>query len=254
MNLKGAILSALACALAACSTPLVYPDIPSMQHKMGYVHDWDELAERTAATFVSECQCDKRVVFVAPGPSDMPFAGVYRKLLEEKLAQRHVVVKENAADALVVSFDVQAFLYGDDRRKKPADYFSFWSTATALTLLARAPSSTPVLPAISRLPLVSSGLSLDNYAGIAAGAGPVLDLLAEMNDTTNAEVLLTVTVRSGEYLHYSDSTEFYIHPSDLPFYWTRFPDFTPQLKSADSPVVSLRVRSADESEKREPPK
>jgi hypothetical protein len=110
MNRNALISSALACGLAACAAPMVKPDGPSMQPRIGYVKDWDELAQRTADHFVSQCQCDKRVVFVAPGQANMPFGTAYRHLLEDKLLRKGVAVSENALPASVVlTFEVQTF-------------------------------------------------------------------------------------------------------------------------------------------------
>jgi hypothetical protein len=47
------------------------------------------------------------------------------------------------------------------------------------------------------------------------------DDLASVYDTSRAEVLLTVSVSDGTYLRYSDSTEFYVRPSDLVRYSAR---------------------------------
>jgi hypothetical protein len=120
MKFRQLIPSVAACILAACSAPMVTPDGPTMQPRAGYVKDWDELAERTASQFVSRYQGDKSAVFVAPGPSDMPFASAYRKLLEDKLLQRQVRISETAVPAsTVVTFSVQTFLYAHDGRLVP---------------------------------------------------------------------------------------------------------------------------------------
>jgi hypothetical protein len=141
MKFKLLTPSLLACLLAGCAAPMVTPDGPSMQSKMGYVKDWDELAQRTAAHFVSQCQCDKRVVFVAPGPSDMPFATAYRKLLEDKLLKQGVSVSENSLPASVVlTFQVQAFLYGKDNMPLPVIW---WPVAGAFDEIASIYETTP---------------------------------------------------------------------------------------------------------------
>jgi hypothetical protein len=91
-----------------------------MQSRVGFVKDWDALAEQAADRFVTQCQCDKRVVFVAPGPAHMPFATAYRHLLEDKLLRRGIAVSENAVPASVVlTFDLQTFLYDHTGRAVP---------------------------------------------------------------------------------------------------------------------------------------
>jgi hypothetical protein len=119
MNLKP-FTPVLAALLTACAAPMVSPDGPSMQARVGFVKDWDELAGRTASRFAAQCQCDKRVVFVAPGPAHMAFATAYRHLLEDKLLRKGIVVSENALPASVVlTFDVQTFLYDHTGRAVP---------------------------------------------------------------------------------------------------------------------------------------
>jgi hypothetical protein len=123
MYFKPLIPSALACLLAGCAAPMVSPDGPSMQSRVGYVKDWDKLAEQSAAHFVAQCQCDKRVVFVAPGRSDMPFGTAFRHLLEDKLRRSGARVAENALPATaVVRFEVQTFLYDHNGRPVPSEF------------------------------------------------------------------------------------------------------------------------------------
>jgi hypothetical protein len=141
MNFKPLLPSVLACALAGCAAPMVTPEGPSMQSKVAYVKDWDELAQRTANHFVSQCQCDKRVVFVAPGPSHMAFASAYRKLLEDKLLKNGVEVSENALPASVVlTFQVQAFLHDKDNMPLPVIW---WPVAGAFDEIASIYQTTP---------------------------------------------------------------------------------------------------------------
>lgn len=115
---------------------MVKPDGPTMQSRIGFVKDWDELAARTANRFAAECQCDKRAVFVAPGPSEMPFATAYRRLLEEKLLSRGVAVTENAVPAsVVITFQVQPFLYDHTGRLMPAVWLPLGEVLDDLTSL-----------------------------------------------------------------------------------------------------------------------
>lgn len=134
MKMKFTVLAATGCLLTACAAPMVKPDGPSIQPRVGFVKDWDELADRTAANFVAQCQCDKRVVFVAPGPAEMPFATAYRKLLEDKLIRKGVAVSENALPASVVlTFEVQTFMYDHTGRLLPAVWIPLGAALDSLT-------------------------------------------------------------------------------------------------------------------------
>ncbi|MGB8366432.1 MAG: hypothetical protein ACLQUZ_04820 [Rhizomicrobium sp.] len=205
MNFKPAIPSVLALALAACSAPLVTPDPPTFQHKAAHVNDWHGLADRTAEHFATSLNGNRPTVFVAPGPADTPFATAYRTLLEQELIQRNFPVAETASGAIVLRFDVQTFLHGNNDSKLPVRPDTIVTTALALGLELRHVAG------------------LDTGAGIAAGAGPVLDILETMYDTTNAEVLLTVTESDGTRLRDIYSETVYIHPSELRFYWPQIP-------------------------------
>lgn len=218
-------LPVLAVLLAGCSAPLVAPSGPTFQSKIGHAADWNALADRTAARFAESAQGDKTVVFVAPGPADMPFAAAYKSLLEQDLLEKGFRVQETASGAAVLRFGVQTFLYrNSDDKPFPAGYASFWTTLYALG---------------SQLRNVSS---IDTGAAIVAGAGPLVDILKSMGDTTKAEVLLTLTVTDGTRLLYRDSETLYVHPEELPFYWTHVSDFSPQVRQADAVEVSLPVR------------
>lgn len=222
-----AILSAaLVVSLTACASPLAVPKLPSFQAKATQNADWSELAYRTAGRFVRWLGATPSAVYIAPGPSDMPFAAAYRNALEQELHQRGIRVQETASDATVLRFDVQTFWYKDQHQKWPVEYGTFWTTAAALGAQARD---------ISRV---------DTSMAVAGGAGPVMDILMAMFDTTNAEVALTVTVYDGSRLAYRDGETLYIRPTELPFYWSKMPDFVPQAKQHAPEDVVLPVRAA----------
>ena len=223
--MKYVALPLLALVLVGCAEPLVTPKPPTFQSKADHVSDWADLADKAAEHLASTLDGNKPEVYVAPGPADMPFAVAFRKLLEQDLLLRHFPVKESAAGALVVRFDTQTFLYRNNSHKFPVEYASFWTTVSALGLQLR------------------NVAGLDTGAAIAAGAGPVLDALAEMTDTTNAEVLVTLTVADDKGLYYRDTRTLYIYPTELPFYWTSVPDFSAQSDSLPPLTdVSLPVR------------
>lgn len=246
MKSKPVLLGILSLTLAGCSAPLVAPDPPVFQSKMGHATDWSALADRTAERF-AEVYGNMTPVYVEPGPADMPFAVAYRSFLEQDLLQRRFTVLETArpmasaqADCtqsgcpiresvsapVVLRFGVQTFLYrnGDDKLF-PIDYATFWTTLGAIGVQLRNVSS------------------LDTAGAIGAGAGPVLDILASMADTTKAEVVLTLTVSGGDRLLYRDSETVYVHPEELPLYWTHVPDFVPQERQPDIIETALPVRA-----------
>jgi hypothetical protein len=121
MTFKSAVLSVVACALAACTAPMTYPNGPTMQMRANWVRDWDHLADEAAFDFMSRCQCDRSTVFVMARQPQLPFANAYRKLLEEKLLGRGATVSESAVRArTILTFDVQTFLYDHTGRILPA--------------------------------------------------------------------------------------------------------------------------------------
>jgi hypothetical protein len=225
MKLQAIILIGLALALTSCASPLVIPKPPSLQAKVTHSADWSALAGRSVTHLVDGLSTPPSAVYVAPGPSDMPFAIAFRSLLEAKLLARGVRVQETATGAVVLRFEVQSFWYKDERQKLPVEYASFWTTAAVLGAQARNISS------------------IDTALGVAGAAGPVMDILKAMFDTTNAEVALTLTVFDGTHLSYRDSETFYIRPTELPFYWSQVPDFVPQSNPPTPQEIALPVRA-----------
>lgn len=236
---SGAIfLFALPFLLTACSSPLVMPSPPTFQSKVTHASDWRALAESTASQFAASHD-HNTPVFVAPGPSDMPFAVAFRSQLEEALLQKGFRVVETASElavvgssgepletvsqATVLRFGVQAFLYKNDDGK-PVPYGTALTTAFA---------------AGSQLRHITS---LDTGVAIAGGSGPLWDILSSLYNTTKAEVLIDISIYNGTHLEYRNSEPFYIHPSELNFYLTNIPDFSPQIKSQPVTEVSLPVR------------
>lgn len=218
--------SAMAIALAGCAAPLVRPNALTWQSKVEHVHNWQALADRTVADFTATQHATQLPnIYVAMGPADMPFAQIYRKNLEQAFVRRGYPVVENAWDAVVVNYDTQTFLYGQGNKKTLVDYWSLWSTAGAVGTQLRHISS------------VDTGV----FAGFATG--PVLDFLASVNDTTEAEVAVTTTVTDGRHLHYVNTESFYVQPTDLVFYFTQLPASAPQaLPASVARTVTLPVR------------
>lgn len=224
--------------LTACTAPLVSPKPPTFQSKATHVTDWRALAERMANRFAATHD-RSTPVFVAPGPPDMPFAVAYRNQLEQALLRRGYDVVETSTEetiasgtdqilstyslATVLRFEVQTFLYRNSDAK-PVPYATALAAAYAVGLQMRHVSS------------------LDTGAAIAGGAGPIVDILASLYDTTKAEVVVNLNVYGGTHLKYRDSETFYVHPSEIGFYATGVPDFLPQAKGQMVTEVSLPVR------------
>jgi hypothetical protein len=224
MRIEAIILGISAALLNACASPLAVPKPPSFQEKVTHSADWSALAGRTASHFVRSVGLLPSAVYVAPGPSDMPFASAFRNLLEQELLERGVRVQETATGATVLRFEVQPYWYMNERQKLLGDYASFWTTAAALGAQAR------------------NITSVDTALAVAGGTGPVLDILWSMFDTTNAEVTLTVTVFDGQRLTYRNGNTFYIRPTELPFYWSQVPGVVPQARPIVPQEVALPVR------------
>jgi len=228
--MKGRIaaLAAVAVALSGCVSPLVQPAAPSFQPKLSHQGDTRALAEAAAQSFALRVKtADKPLVYVAPGPGDMAFAGVFRTDLEQALMARGYAISRTGVGAEILNFDVQPFLYGSDRHKYLVEYASFWTTAANVGW---------------ELSQTSRSVGTRFFEG--GLIGPVIDFLDAMDQTTRAEVVVNLSVVDANRVYYLDSRTAYVHPADLPFYMTRLPKTAPQMMSTDpagSPVVPLRV-------------
>lgn len=220
----------LACAaLAGCADPLVTLNEPSAQYKTAHPVDWQNLADRQVDAFAATLHASPPTVYVAPGPADMPFAAAYRTYLEEALMARGYPISQRSGDSVVLSFRVQSFLYGEDGRRFPADYATFWTSLGAIGAELRHISS------------LDTGL-----AGLAI-AGPVTDVLREIGGKTRAEAIVTLSVEDPDRVHYLSSESIYLKPQDLPLYWTKLAPAAPMTMPTETsldterlPVVSLR--------------
>ena len=146
------------------------------------------------------------------GPSDMQFAAIYRRYLEQALMKHGYSVVETSADAVVLNTEVQTFVYGNNSDDKQLfDYNTFWTS----------------------LADVGYGIStintVDGALWTVGVAGPAFDVLDAMNRTTNAEVTVTTSVSDASRLYYTDTESFYVKPTDLPFYWTAQRPGSPQV-------------------------
>jgi len=198
-----------------------------MQYRVGHAVDWQALADRSVSRFAATLHTTPPSVFVAPGPADMPFARAFRKDLEAALMRRGYPVSETAENAVLLNFDVQTYLYGARNEKRLVQYATFWTTLGAIGTQLRHISS------------------YDTGVAVGAAAGPLFDILQSINDTTPAEVTLTLTVTDRTRLHYTDAENFYVQPNDLPLYWTNVPDSAPQpISTTELTTVSLPVVGA----------
>jgi hypothetical protein len=212
-------------AVVGCSAPLVHPNPPTMQYKVQHAVDWQAFADRSIDRFAATLHTSAPNVFVAPGPADMPFARAFRKNLEIALMRHgYPVVETSDGGSVVLNFDVQTYLYGARNEKRLVQYATFWTTVGGIATQLRHIAS------------------YDTAVAVAAVAGPVFDVLNSINDTTPAEVSVTLTVTDNTRLHFKDAENFYVQPNDLPFYWTNVPDASPQsISTTPSTTVTLPV-------------
>jgi hypothetical protein len=155
--------------------------------------------------------------------ADTEFARAFKGFVTEKLlAANYPVTNDPASAGAILKFDVQWLVYTDvDGNKKPlTSYASLYTTAAALG---------------GQLRHISS---VDTALAAGWGVGLVFDFLAALNDTTNAEVILTTKIEDRENVHYLRTETFYVKPTDLTFYMPP-PEDEPGL-----PVVTLPVTPA----------
>jgi len=227
-SLAIAVAVAAGLSLAGCVSPLVKPAPLTLQPKVAHAANIQQLANSAARKFALTVKIsDKPLVYVAPGPSDMPFAATFKSELEQALMAQGFSVSQNALGAEVLNFEVQPFLYGSDRQKHLLEYNSFWTTWANIGYQ------------ISQM-----NHSVGSSFAVAGVIGPVFDVLSAMDQSTPAEVVLKLSVVDVNRVFYAQSQRFYVHPADLPFYMTRLPMSAPQNMVADArglAVVPLRV-------------
>jgi hypothetical protein len=119
MIAKVGLVCLVSLMVANCAAPAVSPNPTTSQAKPSHVVDWKALAEQATANFATVYQTQRPTVFVAPGPADMPFAITYKSDLEMALIHRGFSIAQSAPGAVVLSFEVQTFLYGRDTPYPP---------------------------------------------------------------------------------------------------------------------------------------
>jgi hypothetical protein len=228
MYIRAAIAVTACMSLSGCAAPLVRPNGIVMQSKVEHASDWQRLARNSAVAFKGTLHTDPPKIYVAPGPSDMPFATAYKKYMEGELLRLGYPVVQSAVGAVVLNFDVQTYWYGGftGNQKRLVEYASFYTTIGS---------------AIAEMRHMNSP---ETKIAKALAAGPIVDILASLNDTTRSEVILTLTVSDESRVHYMATDTFYIQPSDIPLYMTQMPASVPQaMQAAPLTVVPLRVTS-----------
>jgi hypothetical protein len=131
----------------------------------------------------------------------------------------------SARNAAVVNYSAQTFYYNGAGLKHPIDYATFWTTAAAFGIVA------------ADAAWDAGGAALAVFA-----AGPALDRLFLAGDITNAEVVLTASVISDNQILYQNTETFYVNPSDLPLYWSQFPEQQIATQTVSLPLETRRIR------------
>jgi len=170
---------------------------------------WRTIAAQTADDLIeSKTVVDKGPVFVASENSDSAFNKAFKEYLANAFLQRGISVTKKPGNAVaVVNFKTETYLYTEKGQdKSPFDKKTFWALLYTL--------SDDFLE-LSRSALEINLLTL----------GVVWDILDAKNKTTDAEVVLTVTVEDFNYIKYKKSNEFYIQRNDLMLYWS---DYAPR--------------------------
>lgn len=248
---RAALAVGVVALLCGCQTPYVFPKPLSLQSRVDSVYDWERLAYRMLAVVPN----DQRFEAVFPSPNAIARTGVgatplyvawetnggsdfdkaFRTLLEKALVQRGYTVVQSPQGAVTVSFSTQSFLYDSDHNSHILES----PTALAVT--------STIVGQFHRVRNLDTGL------GVGLATTPFVDLLATLDDKTDAEVLVSITVgddvsiadkltvaaaknaSANRRVLYRCTETLYVKPSDLHFY----------LSSQSPPVVSLPVRGSE---------
>ena len=167
---------------------------------------WHDLAKQTVLN-LSTVQEGRLLsagpVYVALGSTDSAFDKAFRDYLISTLTENGVVVSKRASKSVaVINFKAETYLYTDkEQEKSPLDKKSFWAFMYKFTG-------------------DWGDMSRDAREVSLFSLGLLWDILEAKNKTTDAEVVLTVTVEDFETVKYKKNTEFYIKRNDLMLYWT----------------------------------
>lgn len=178
---------------------------------------WRHLADQTSDSLLEkETLVGKGPVYIASETSDSAFDKAFKEYLTNAFLSKGIPVskKANAASA-VVNFKAETYLYtkkGED--KSPLNKKTFW--AFLYTLKNQVKGMTGGETEITLMTL-----------------GILWDVLDAKNMTSDAEVVLTVSVEDFNSIRYKKSTEFYIERNDLMLYWSDKAPYPNQLTNVD---------------------
>ena len=214
-------LTALAVlSFAGCAAPLVKPNPPAWQYRVDHPTDVSSLADRTATAFVQKLHLAGTSVFVAPGPADMPFASAFRKYLEIALLKQGCTVSESSDGSTVLNYDIQTFLIDRSGQKRLVNYASFWGLVGAIT------------------EALHGHLSVDQTVGATLIGDVAVDVIAELDRTTSAEVVVFENAQTRSKVLYADAESFYVPSSHLPTYMSQVPEAAPRFSPGDAPPLN----------------
>jgi len=204
----------LALALLGCSqTPRVSIRDYEEQNIGLVAKHWRTLANQTAESLIDKQSLHgKGSVFIATESSDSAFDKAFKDYLTTAFLDKGVPVSKKANSAVsVVNFKAETYLYtkkGED--KSPLNKKTFWAFLYTLNN-----QLVDMTRGEKEITLLSLGL--------------LWDILDAKNMTSDAEVVLTVTVEDFNSVRYKKSTEFYIERNDLMLYWSDKAPYPAQL-------------------------
>lgn len=179
---------------------------------------WRSIASQTADSLITtQSVVGKGPVFVAAENSDSAFNKAFKEYLTSAFIEKGIPVSKKANNATaVVNFKAETYLYtkkGED--KSPFDKKTFWAVLYTLGNDFKEMAKSDL-----EINLLTLGL--------------VWDMLDAKNKTTDAEVVLTVTVEDFNSVKYKKSTEFYIERNDLVLYWSDKAPYSSLLTNSES--------------------
>lgn len=205
-------------ALVGCSqTPRVTLRDYEEQNVGLVAKHWRHLADQTSDGLLErESLVGKGPVYIASETSDSAFEKAFKEYLTNSFLSKGIAVskKANAATA-VVNFKAETYLYtkkGED--KSPLNKKTFWAFLYSLNNQIK-----DMAQADKEITFLTLGL--------------LWDVLDAKNMTSDAEVVLTVSVEDFNSIRYKKSTEFYIERNDLMLYWSDKAPYPNQLTNLD---------------------
>jgi hypothetical protein len=207
LTIKVAFLCSIAVISIGCSqTPRVNINEFDSQDIGLVAKHWRNLARQTAKNVaISEGNKFNHggSVYVAPGNTDSAFDKAFRDYLISAFSENGITISKRSSKAnTVLNFKAETYLYTDkDKEKSPIDKKSFWAFLYKFTGDWK-------------------DMSRDSREISLISLGMLWDVMEAQNKTTDAEVILTVTIEDFDTVKYKKSTEFYINRNDLMLYWS----------------------------------